>query len=334
MPLNRIKNDTRRRVLVTGSRGKSSIVRLVQTALQSAGLQSYARITGVTPRELSPNGTRAISRSSGAHVEEMRWWLKNLPVSTQAIIMENSAITPDLQGLAGAWLQPGFTVLSNVLPDHQEAWGPGSACAAEVLTAGIPKESKVVLPADLKTDHYLLELLQGRRCDTNFVKPVPDVSAGFQSTNIALALATVEQLGLETGSALKAMLKLRRDSHDFRVVDCGGAELAMAFSANDIFSTRSLFQSLSWSEEETCLVYNHRRDRPGRFRSFLDWLNNANWRELLIIGDRPPMRHCSGSYLRTKNAGKILRLFRPGERVFGCGNIAGLPLELAADLDV
>lgn len=322
-----------RRVLVTGSRGKSSIVRYLHAALQDAGLQTYARITGVEPRELGPGKTQTISRSSGAHIEEMRWWLRGLPASAQGIVLENSAITPDLQGMAGRWLQPDITVLSNVLPDHQEVWGPTSACAAEVLTSGIPRENQVLVPADLKNDHCSLELLERRRCTVHFVEPVSDTGVDFQANNLGLALATVEQLGFAKVPALQSMLRLRRDKYDFGVVNKGGAELALAFSANDISSTRTLFRSLSWSEEETRLIYNHRMDRPARFRSFLDWLNNSCWREVLVIGDKPKMKHCSARYLHIKSTEGLLQLFKPGDRIFGCGNIAGLPMALASVLD-
>jgi len=138
-----MKQDSIRKVLVTGSRGKSSVVRLLHAALQDAGLRTHARITGVVPRELGPNGVHKISRSSGAHVEEMRWWLKGLPTSAQAIVLENNAITPDFQALAGRWLRPDVTVLANALPDHQEVWGPTRACAAEVLTKGVPRGGQV-----------------------------------------------------------------------------------------------------------------------------------------------------------------------------------------------
>ena len=322
-----------RRVLVTGSRGKSSIVRYLHAALQDAGLQTYARITGVEPRELGPGKTQTISRSSGAHVEEMRWWLRGLPDSVQGIVLENSAITPDLQGLAGHWLRPEITVLSNVLPDHQEVWGPTSACAAQVLVSGIPRESRVLIPDDLKSDHYLAELLKRRACEVDFVEPVADAGVDFQANNLGLALSVVERLGFARAPALRSMLCLQSDKYDFGVVNKDGAELAMAFSANDISSTRILFRSLSWSEEETRLIYNHRMDRPARFRSFLDWLNNSRWREVLIIGDKPKMKHCSACYQRIKSAEGLLRLFKPGDRIFGCGNIAGLPMALASVLE-
>ncbi len=324
------KNNARR-VLVTGSRGKSSIVRMLHAAFDDAGLTAYARITGVAPRELGPEGTRPISRAAGAHVEEMHWWLEQLPTTAQGIVLENSAISPDLQALAGRWLQPDLTVLSNILPDHQEVWGPNQANAAEVLAAGIPEGGKVILPDILKDDSYLQDLLHRRHCQVIFAGPAAGIDAAYQASNHGLALAAIRQLGLAIEPARQAMLDLKADSYDFRVLDFNGAELAMAFSANDIASTQALFASLQWSEAETRLVYNHRADRPARLRSFMDWLNQSAWREVLIIGDRPRARVASARYLKVRDRAGLLRLFSTGERIFGCGNIAGLPMTLASE---
>ena len=324
------KTGSVQRVLVTGSRGKSSIVRLLHAAMRSSGLETYARITGVIPRELGPDGTRTISRSAGAHVEEMRWWLRQLPPTTQAIVLENSAISPDFQGLAKRWLQPDITVLSNTQPDHQEVWGPTRASAAEVLSAGVPRGSPVILPTELGTDKHLLGLLKRRRCQLIFAEPVMEAGESHQATNLGLALTTATQLGLAKAPALQAMLDVPRDSYDFQVINYGGAEVAMAFSANDITSTRNLFRSLWWPAEETRLIYNHRADRPGRFRSFVGWLGSSRWREVLIIGDKPGMRIGSARYMDIKNKEGLLQLFQPGDKIFGCGNIAGLPLSLAS----
>lgn len=316
------------RVLVTGSRGKSSIVRLLHTAFGDAGLTAYARITGVVPRELGPDGSRTISRPAGAHVGEMHWWLKQLPVTTQAIVMENSAITPDLQDLAGRWLRPDVTVLSNTLPDHQEAWGPSSASAAEVLARGIPSGGQVMMPDSLEDDEHLQVLLRQRRCKTLFAAPAPGILPMYRAANLGLALATAEFLGLAAEPALQAMLSVPGDDYDFRIIEHTGAMLAMAFSVNDITSTRALFKSLQWTEQETRLVYNHRADRPARLKSFMGWLNQSAWKEVLIIGDRPLKRTGKASYRKIRDKAELLALLQPGERVFGCGNIAGLPMTL------
>lgn len=323
-----LKKNQKYRVLVTGSRGKSSVVRMLHAAFSAAGLHSRSRITGVIPRELGPDGSRDILRSSGAHVEEMSWWLNQLPVETDAVVLENSAISPEFQGLAGQWLQPQVTVFTNAVPDHQEAWGPTGRSAAEVLVAGIPRGGKVILPADLRTDAYLRDLLASKHCKATFVEPAGEVEPRHRAVNMGLALAAVEQLGLETAPALKAIGAMGGDLYDFRVIGQDGAELAMAFSVNDITSTRGLFGSLGWSKEETRLVYNHRRDRLARFRSFTDWLKHPAWREVLVIGDRPALLPASARFLNRRDARNLLGRFRSGERIFGCGNIAGLPLSL------
>ena len=129
------------------------------------------------------------------------------------------------------------------------------------------------------------------------------------------------------------MTDVPRDRYDFHVASYDGAEVAMAFSANDIASTRKLFDSLTWSPDETRLIYNHRADRPGRLGSFAGWLSQSRWREVLIIGDRPGRRSGYARYLDVQNEHGLLRMFRPGDRIFGCGNIAGLPLTLARVLD-
>jgi UDP-N-acetylmuramyl pentapeptide synthase len=318
------------RVLVTGSRGKSSIVRLLHAALTDAGLQAWARISGVVPRQLGPGGSRVVRRSAGAHVGEMRWWLRTLPASAQAIVLENSAIAPEFQHLAGRWLRPRLTVLTNALPDHQEAWGPTRASAAEALAMGIPKRGVVLLSRQAAADGHLRELLDRRGCETVFAAPAPGAGSAYRADNLGLALASMQHLGLATPRTMQVMQGLPRDRYDFHVLRHNGAQLAMAFSANDPASTRLLFESLGWPVGQTRLVYNHRADRPARLRGYRDWLG-LPWREVLIIGDRPRRRPGAARYVKMTGPGPLLALLQPGERVFGCGNIAGAPLELAAD---
>ena len=338
MLMSETKRGSQQRILVTGSRGKSSIVRLLYAGMQAADMQAYARLTGVIPRELGPDGERTISRAAGAHVEEMRWWLKRLPSSAQAVVLENSAITADFQILAGRWLRPDVTVLANTLPDHQEIWGPTSAAAAEVLTAGVPTHGQVVLPAGLRSDDHLLELLGRRHCQLVFAESATEIEEDYRAVNMGLAFTTLKHLGLAGDSVLAAMRHTPPDRYDFHVANLAGAEVALAFAANDIASTRVLFNSLNWSPDETRLIYNHRADRPGRLKSFKDWLSRSRWREVIIIGDKPrkefARKKFSGArYLSIKNEQALLRLFQPGDRIFGCGNIAGLPLSLTAVLE-
>lgn len=316
------------RILVTGSRGKSSVVRLLHAALSASGMEVRARITGVVPRELRPQGERIIERSSGGHVEEMRWWLNRLPASTEAVVLENSAIEPELQILAGRWLAPVLTLFSSVVPDHQEAWGQGSIAAAHALATGVPRGGPVFLPQTLVDDPLLTGLLEGRGCRLRYAPPLEGEVPVHRASNLGLVLAACRHLDLDKSTVLQAMRRLAPDRYDFRMVRHRGADWALAFTANDRDSTQSLFESLAWPEDGTRLVYNHRGDRPLRLKSFSDWLSQRPWKDVLIVGDRPAVRPGTARYRNLRDARELLALGRPGERLFGCGNCAGLPLEL------
>ena len=212
--------------------------------------------------------------------------------------------------------------------------GPSGNCRQRPCWQKVYRErGRVVLPAGLQTEKYLMEQLRRKHCQLVFAEPANTDAEPYRNINLGLALTTLEQLGLATAPALQAMLAMPRDLYDFHIARCGGAQVAMAFSANDIASTRMLFESLKWSPGETRLIYNHRADRPGRLKSFVDWLGQSHWREVLVIGDRPRTHLGFARYLNMKSAQGLVRLFQPGDRIFGCGNIAGLPLSLAAVLD-
>lgn len=328
MPVMKNLANTAIRVLVTGSRGKTSVVRLLHAALQAAGVEVRARTSGVEPRELGPNSGRAILRSSGAHVEEMRWWLKRLPRSTGAVVLENSAVTPELQALAGEWLQPNLTIFTNAVPDHQEAWGRHPGAAAEALAPGVPENGPVVLPESLMEDKRLTGLLRRRGCRILFAPPFEGAGSKVKAVNLGLALEAARFLRFDSQEGLAAMTALPEDRYGFRLARHGDAEIALAFSANDLSSTQTLFESLGWDRADTRLVYNHRMDRPGRLRAFAGWMDPAEWREALIVGDRPPLGLSKVPYTKAGAGRRLADLLQAGERYFGCGNIAGLPLNM------
>lgn len=316
------------RVLVTGSRGKSGIVRLLHAAFAAAGNETWARITGVVPRELGPSGERTLERAAGGHVAEMRWWLRRLPRSAGAVVLENSAIAPDLQPLAAQWLDPHLTVLSSVVPDHQEAWGSTPAAAATALARGLPRGGRVLLPAHLHEDSLLRQLLDLHGCEMEWVEPLGEPGPFYRAVNRGLALAVCRHFGIDPVRALEAMRAMPPDPYEFRVAQRDGLDFALAFSANDLTSSRDLFRSLDWPQEATRVVYNHRRDRPLRLRSFLPWLSDSRWREVWLVGDRPAGWRARLPYRRLRSVQQLLAGCAPGDRLFGCGNIAGLPLAL------
>jgi hypothetical protein len=303
------------RILVTGCRGKSSLVRLVTAGLLACGRRARGRITGVVPREIGPEGEFQILRASGAHISEMRWWLRSLPADTDAVVLENSAVSPDFQEAAVRWLDPTLVVFTNVREDHREVWGVGTDDAARVLTRGLAPRVPVVIPSG-EAAHPLVSAAADRLgCRLVRVPENPD----FREGNIALALAACGASDARGEAVEAAMRSLPPDIADFRIFPLEGGELAYAFSANDVESTTRLFESLRWLPEETTLLYNGRGDRPGRDAAFESLFAERRWKGIVRID--------SESAGEGDDATLLMSISGKGH-VFGCGNVAGAPLRL------
>ena len=303
------------RILVTGSRGKSSLVRLLLAGLWSQGINAKGRITGVIPRELSINKEREILRHAPGHVEEMRWWLKGLAPHTEAVVMENSAIHPQLQLLAGHWLCPTLTVWNNAREDHQEVWGYGENNAAMALLRGIPDEGALLLGSELSENTRVLWGLERRNGSVTFSKGTP---GNYRNANASLAMEALDMLGLLNDSSSEAVRECPPDVADFRVFNIAGTDLACAFSANDLRSAQELLALLRWDVRKSALLYVDRKDRGARKRSFAP-LINLPWRERCIVP-------------ANQSVDVLLKWAREHKRVFGCGNVVGAPLMLVQRL--
>ncbi|MDY3869394.1 MAG: Mur ligase family protein [Pyramidobacter sp.] len=319
--------NQRIRVAVTGSRGKSGVVRLIHAALCACGLKTYSRITGVVPRQLTCSGENPILRPSGGNVAEMKWWLSTVPGDAEAVVLENSAVAPDLQGLCARWLSPTVSVLTNVRPDHESQWGPDELHVLKSLLPALPEGGAVVLPKQLAGSEAMQ--CAAREKKLRLLPCVP--FAGLpphRAANTALALEVCFFSGLDRQKSLAAMSAMPPDFADFCVLPVGSGRLAFAFSANDVQTTEELFQSLAWRRSDTGVLFNHRADRIDRFRCFESWLSGNPWREVLIIGDSPPRSDLAYSWLDCPDV-RALASRLDGQTWFGCGNtVYGLPLEL------
>ena len=316
------------RVLVTGTRGKSTMVRLLQAGISSLGIACRGRITGVLPREIGPKRERIIERSGCGHVEEMRWWLRQVPTGDGAVILENGAVSPELQGLAARWLGPTLVVWTNSRADHLESWGPGRRSAETALLQGIPPFSAVAAGAEVACSSFVRVELEKRGCRLESPPPVNTCRSGFGAENLSLAKLAMTLLGLDAEKAGHAMEGLSPDLADFSVIREGGGVLAQAFSANDVQSAAGIWESLGWEARETVLLYNHRPDRPARLKSFTAWAKNLPWMGMCLMGpfgfglfDRVSLER-----VRISTAEDLRRFVGEKKRVFGCGNVAGVPI--------
>ena len=135
------------RVHVNGTRGKSSVTRLIAAGLRAGGIRTFAKTTGTAPRIIDSKGRdrvihRLRSASIGEQIKLMQLFSKEKP---DAVVMECMAVQPEYQWISEhQMIQSHIGVITNARPDHLEEMGPTIDDVKKSLGNTIPYNGKVV----------------------------------------------------------------------------------------------------------------------------------------------------------------------------------------------
>ena len=135
------------RIHVNGTRGKSSVVRLIAEVLRRAGITTLAKVTGTEPTLVYPDGhEERIKRRGPSRIQEQVWLIKRAArLSVEAIVVECMAIEPRLQFASEVnMLKSTIGVITNVRPDHFEVMGETLDDIADSLSESIPFHGALV----------------------------------------------------------------------------------------------------------------------------------------------------------------------------------------------
>lgn len=305
------------RVHVNGTRGKSSVVRLIAAGLRAGGVRTCAKTTGTLARMILPDGREVpIYRPSGANViEQKRIVATAAYAGAEALVIECMALQPALQSLCELKLvRATHAVITNARPDHLDVMGPGAKEVARALAGMTPVKGKL-FTAEKEHIGELAEAAKDRETELLQLsdEEIADISAqdlaGFKYTehpdNVALALKVCESLGLEREVALRGMWEASPDpgamtEHELNFF---GREIAFVngFAANDPVSTEQIWRSTCNKYADRALriaIFNCRADRPDRSRelakSFVSW-PHADY--VVLMG--------SGTYLFAREAARL-----------------------------
>jgi poly-gamma-glutamate synthase PgsB/CapB len=271
------------RVHVNGTRGKSSVVRLIAAALREAGVTTCAKTTGTLARMILPDGTELpVYRPAGPNViEQKRIVATAAAYGAEALVVECMALQPPLQALCELRLiQATHGVITNARPDHLDVMGPRDADVALALAGSAPVRGKL-FTAEREHVGAFRDAARDRKSelialgDADVAAVTEAELAGFSYTehreNVALALAVAQDLGVERAVALRGMQRARPDPGALTVhrLDFFGRDIwfVNAFAANDPVSTRRLWElALSRADraETKIALFNCRADRPER----------------------------------------------------------------------
>lgn len=360
-------------VHVAGSRGKSTVTRLIAAGLRGDGRRPLTKMTGMVPLLWFPSGEwQPVSRRGRVSIGEQRRLLAQAAqLGATALVVECMAIQPEYQWwMEQGLLCPTVTVITNATPDHVDVLGESiEAVAASygfaLMAAGSATQYITVEGAHVAV---LQKVAQARQVRLHVVPPEPELAAqlGFfwagAAEHVALALRAVELLGVSRKKALAGMRE------HFPVDSApGGTVLPVllgpegqpawfidAFCANDPVSSVQVIRtacdqhSLRYPEEGVFLLFNSRRDRPERTHQWVKALVAGELgipvQRVYLAGEggkaavrrlkgRLSVRLLKGGDARSIIA-ELVRDLEPGQLLAGVGNWHGLGRDIVQCLSL
>ena len=343
------------RILVLGTRGKTTVTEYLAAALRASGFRTLAKTTGSAPTLTLPDGSRRrVRRRSIARVTE-QWRTVHLAnrLGCNALVLECMSVAPELQALESHILRPTLSVLTNILEDHQEVYGEDEAWRVRLFTSSLPGKTVLVSGETRHADEVrraaeysgsTLIVPTGQE-DASGIEP----RSGAFELHLRLTPAAAAHLGIAPDAVRTAIRQLPAAVvYKELPISSDGPILRLlnAFAVNDVESASAFLEEwrrhlVNW--ERTVILLNTRADRPLRSLSFARWC--AALRDLetiVLLGSHAPrtrrelqrlgiaphrIRRWTGG-LRVRPIEALRPFATPGTICVGVGNTAGDALRL------
>ncbi len=300
---NRIKSIPLR-ISVTGTRGKSSVVRLIASILRESGKAVLAKTTGSEASYILPDGNEfeVPRRGIPTILEQKKLLKKATQLHVDCIVAEIMSIHPENHFVESQQLlKPNFVVLTNIRPDHIDAMGKTEEKIASVYCLDFPAETTLFIPAQEVRPAFLkrveknnIELIASQqRISSEQRKPDAKFNIAAFSENIDLAVSVARHLGVDDEAISRGIQKAKQDVGELKIWKYESTDLRKtcylvnAFAANDPQST---LQILSFLKNRLPVGLNNffgllnlRADRGDRTIQWIEALNNGSSREFQKI---------------------------------------------------
>ena len=274
------------RIHVNGTRGKSSVTRLIAAGLRAGGKRTFAKTTGTAPRVIDAEGIdRIIHRLRGPSIGEQVRLLKYFSAEKpDVVVMECMAVQPQYQWISEhQMLKSDIGVITNARPDHLDEMGPTDVDVVRSLSNSIPIDGTLIT-AEEKYKNILEEVAEqngseflhsdeGSITDSELNK----FSYIEHPQNIAIALDVCKKMGIKRDVALTGMHSVKPDLGALIVWKLKGENGSLQFvngmAANAPVSTLQIWKFVIDRYPTTsgsAVFFNSRDDRPLRTNQMLE----------------------------------------------------------------
>ena len=274
------------RIHVNGTRGKSSVTRLIAAGLRAGGKRTFAKTTGTAPRVIDAEGIDRIihrlrSPSIGEQVRLLKYFSAEKP---DVVVMECMAVQPQYQWISEhQMVKSDIGVITNARPDHLDEMGPTDVDVVRSLCNSVPIDGTLIT-AEEKYKNILEEVAEqngseflhsdeGSITDSELNK----FSYIEHPQNIAIALDVCKRMGIKRDVALTGMHSVKPDLGALIVWKLKGENGSLQFvngmAANDPVSTLQIWKFVIDRYPTTsgsAVFFNSRDDRPLRTNQMLE----------------------------------------------------------------
>ena len=293
------------RIHINGSRGKSSVTRLVIAGLRGGGFRVVGKTTGTEPKFIYPDGNEELfpRLNKPDIIEQTDFFKEAARQKAEAAVLECMAVRPDLQDTCERQIvKSTVSVITNVRADHLDVMGPRMEDVARALCGTLPKRGGKCFTAEDNTD--ILAVIgreadrRGVRVERSFAATVTDQDMkGFSylehKENVALALAVTRSFGVADREALRAMHQAAPDLGVLRTFRFGlfskKIEFINAFAANDPNSILNIWIRMSRQfapDQSRIILLNTRKDRLQRSEQLAEFIaRHLECEYLFLAGD-------------------------------------------------
>ncbi|MCL4304523.1 poly-gamma-glutamate synthase PgsB [bacterium] len=278
------------RIHVNGTRGKSSVTRLIAAGLRAGGIRTLAKTTGTLPRIIREDGLELpIRRRSGANIiEQVKVFRYFSRYNPEAIVIECMAVNPEYQWICEhRFVRATVGVVTNTRLDHILEMGPTLENVTRSLCNTLPIRG-VAYTAE--QNMFWLMRKEAEKADCRLWRVNSDSVSYLElgrfsyiehADNVALALAVCEHYHVPREVALEGMYAAFPDPGALKVLETEEngkvVQFINALAANDPMSTLAIWhkvKELSTEVGTVMFMLNTRADRYDRTIQLLEMIRD------------------------------------------------------------
>jgi poly-gamma-glutamate synthase PgsB/CapB len=271
------------RILVNGTRGKSTTTKIIYEILQQEKYKVFAKTTGEIPIQYLPNGTnKQISRSSPASIVEnirlLRKWAQESPDS---VVMECMALQSETQAvLSNKIFQPSHILITNIAEDHAEVMGQDEKEIARTIFYCFRQKAKIFIDENLFNSYYALEGLPNLhriQLTESFPESIDHIPPIILNQNWNLIKYFTQHIKLDPQIVYRCFIDEWCKISDSIYLSLPDLNISIwnLFPVNDIQSS-NLFVQHSRNDlpqnSQIIILLNTRKDRSLRTKQFAEFL--------------------------------------------------------------